>query len=110
MHGLSEKCVDIKHTYCDHLNSCLLDSEAGLLLVRSVELPLYINKCFCKQCMVLKCMKNGVKPKWSCNEAKSIQILTYCVVVNVYVCGRCVGMSFLDNVHHIQCICYKENP
>ena len=27
------------------LNSCLLDAEAGLLVVRSVELPLYVNVC-----------------------------------------------------------------
>ena len=41
----------------------LLDSDAGLLVLRPVELPSYVNRLSCKQCVLLKYMKNRVTAK-----------------------------------------------
>ena len=55
LHDLSGKCSHVECTFST-LNSCLLDAEAGLV-VRSVKLPLYVNRWSFQECVVLKCMK-----------------------------------------------------
>ena len=44
---LSDKLQNVEtYSYCfgPYLNSCLLDTEAGFLVVRFLQLPLYINR------------------------------------------------------------------
>ena len=63
-----------------------------------VLLSLYVTKLvFCKQCVVLKCMKNSHCDfgKWCCNEAKGFQMLTCCMGMNVYICGKCAWIFLL---------------
>ena len=62
LHELTGKCVNVQHTLCHDLDSCLLDSclldsDSGLLVLRSIELLLYINRWSSKQCVLFQCNK-----------------------------------------------------
>ena len=66
------------------LNSCLLDAEAGILVVRFPWLSMFV--------MVLKCFKYGVNAQ--CIDGlivvQSVQIKTYCVVIGCFLlCEVC---------------------
>ena len=54
LYELPGKCSDFEiDNWCfgPYLNSCLLDTEVGLLVVRSNKSPLCVNEWSCKQCV-----------------------------------------------------------
>ena len=59
--------------------------------------PLFaiVYRLSCKQCILniemYRKRSHCMPSKWSCNE--DVQMITYCVIVNVYICVKCVWMS-----------------
>ena len=77
LHELSGRC------FCPVLTSYPLYSEAGLLVVRSVDLSLYVDKLSCMQCVVFKYMKNKVTVK--CSEVKCSNVDLVCGYIYLYL-------------------------